>query len=807
MDEYNVKLVKENIEKKLSRYFGVTAQEATQLQIYEAAVMTVRDILSAKRTAWRSLMKKKEAKKIYYFSMEFLVGPSLKNNLHNLKLMDVYEEAVKQLGADINKLYEDEPDPGLGNGGLGRLASCFMDSMTTENYPTYGYSICYEYGLFKQKIIDGQQIELPDDWMDKGKCWLVPRSDISYMVNFGGKVAEEWRDGRNYISYEGAEEVKAVPYDMMISGYDSPNIGTLRLWSAQSPKKFNMNLFSQGNYFTAVKDSIDAETLSRVLYPADNHMEGKLLRLSQQYFFVSASLQNIVENHINKYGRLDNLKDKIVVHINDTHPALCVPELMRILIDEHGWDWDKAWDTVTNVVSYTNHTVLPEALEEWDEGLFGLRLPRIHMIVKEINRRFCDELWKRYPGSWDKISQMAVISYGKVKMANLAIVGSNKVNGVSKLHSQILQDTIFRNYKEYTPQKFTNVTNGIAHRRWLCMANPALADLIKECTSDKFILEPERLIEFDKFKDDKSVHERLMKINRDNKIVLAEEIKKKTGIIVDENSVFDVQVKRIHEYKRQTLNLLKIISYYRILLDDPDADITPQTFIFAGKAAPSYYFAKDIIRLACKVSAEIEKHPKIREKIKVVFLEDYNVSLAEKIFPASDISEQISLAGKEASGTSCMKFMINGALTLGTLDGANIEIKNAVGDDNIYIFGLTANEVEDLWARGYNSFSYYQNNRLLRESVNMLADLWDGVSFAEMENYFLSGKNQVADPYMCLADYDAYMRADARMLDDYSQKDKWYRKAIINISHAGYFSADRSIDDYAKNIWRADRVK
>lgn len=807
MEGYNVKQVKKNIEKKLSTYFGVTAQDASELQLYEATVMTVRDILSAKRTAWRSLTKQKEIKKIYYFSMEFLVGPSLKNNLYNLRLADVYEKAVCELGGDTNKLYEDEPDPGLGNGGLGRLASCFMDSMTTENYPTYGYSICYEYGLFKQKIIDGQQIELPDDWLEKGKSWLVPRSDISYTVNFGGKVVENWKDGRNYISYEKAEQVKAVAYDMMISGYDSPNIGTLRLWSAQSPNKFNMNLFSQGNYFTAVKDSIDAETLSRVLYPADNHTEGKLLRLSQQYFFVSASLQNIVENHIKKYGRLDNLKDKIAVHINDTHPALCVPELMRILIDEHGWNWERAWDTVTSVVSYTNHTVLPEALEEWDEGLFGLRLPRIHMLVKEINRRFCDELWQRYPGSWDKISKMAVISYGRVRMANLAIVGSKKVNGVSKLHSQILKDTIFKNYKEYTPQKFTNVTNGIAHRRWLCMANPALCELIKECTSDKFILEPKRLIDFESFRDDKGVHERLMKIKRDNKLALSKEIKRKTGIVVDENSVFDVQVKRIHEYKRQTLNILKIISYYRILMDNPDANITPQTFIFAGKAAPSYYFAKEIIRLICKVSSEIEKHPKIREKLKVVFLEDYNVSLAERIFPASDISEQISLAGKEASGTSCMKFMINGALTLGTQDGANIEIREAVGDDNIYIFGLNANEVEDLWARGYNSFSYYQNNRLLRESINMLSELWDNVSFPEMENYFLSGNNQVADPFMCLADYDAYMRADAKMLDDYAKSDRWYRKAVINISHAGYFSADRSIEDYANNIWRADRVK
>ena len=807
MEQVNVSTIKENINTKLSRYFGITASEANESQIYQAVVLTVRDILSAKKTKWHTDLKKMSNKKIYYFSMEFLVGPSLKNNLHNLKLKEAYTKALKDLGWDMEELYKAEPDPGLGNGGLGRLASCFMDSMTTQNYPTYGFSICYEYGLFKQKIVDGNQIEMPDDWLDKGEYWLIPRNDKSYTITMGGKVLENWSNGRNEIIYENPEQIKAVPYDMMISGYDTDNVGTLRLWSAESCQKFDMDLFCRGNYDKAVKESVDAKTLSRVLYPSDNHTEGKILRLSQQYFLVSASLQSILDDHLQKFGTLDNLKDQIVIHINDTHPALCIPELMRLLMDEHGFGWEKAWNTVTTVISYTNHTVLPEALEEWDEGLFGLKLPRIHMIIKEINRRFCDDLWRTYPDNWEKISKMSIISYGKIRMANLSIVGSHKVNGVSKLHSDILGETIFKNYKDYTPNKFTNVTNGIAHRRWLCMANPKLSDLIAQCTSSDFITNPEKLIEFEKFKNDSSVHDKLKKIKRENKIILAKEIKERTGIVVDLDSVFDVQVKRIHEYKRQLLNLLKIIAMYNALKENPNADITPQTFIFAGKAAPSYYFAKDIIKLICEIAEDIQKHTEIRKKIQVVFLEDYNVSLGEKIFPASDISEQISLAGKEASGTGCMKFMINGALTVGTLDGANIEMRDAVGNENIYIFGLNSSEVNDIWVNGYNSFMYYQNNSVLRSAVNSLAEGWNGKSFKNIENYFLSGKNRFADPYMCLADFDAYVRTYERALSDYKDTENWYKKSVINIANAGYFSADRSINDYANNIWYAKKVK
>lgn len=805
MEEASV--VKSNIEKTLSRVFGINASEATDIQMYEAVVLTVKEILTAKKAEWRAKLKKRTTKKIYYFSMEFLIGPSLKNNLNNLKMTEAYEKALKEFGFDIEDIFAIEPDPGLGNGGLGRLASCYMDGMTTQNYPAYGFSICYEYGLFKQKIVDGNQVELADDWMQLGDCWLIPKNHKNYPVTFGGTIKENWTNGRNEIIYENAETVMAVAYDMMISGYDCDNVGTLCLWKAESVNKFNMDLFSQGNYSKALQDDINAKNISRVLYPADNHTDGKLLRLSQQYFLVSASLQSIINDHLAKYGTMANFKDEVVIHINDTHPALCVPELMRLLMDVHGFSWEKAWDTVTSVINYTNHTVLPEALEVWDEGLFKFRLPRIYMIVQEINRRFCAELWNAYPGDWDKISRMSIISYNKIKMANLSIVGSHKVNGVSKLHSEILKKTIFNDFSKYTPEKFTNVTNGIAYRRWLCMSNPKLSELIAECTSDAFIKDSSKLKEFEKFKDDASVKERLKKIKYENKILLAKEIKKRTGIVVDESSIFDVQVKRIHEYKRQLLNVLKIMSYIKKIRENPKADIPPQTFIFAGKAAPSYYFAKDIIKLIWAISHEIENDSVLRNKIKVVFLEDYNVSLGEKIFPASDISEQISLAGKEASGTGCMKFMINGALTIGTLDGANIEIKDAVGDDNIYIFGLTSEEVSEIWSKGYNSFMYYQNSKILHDVINMFSEKWSGLYFGNMENYFLSGKNQVADPFMCLADFDSYMHTYGNMVEDYYNESEWYKKSIINISNAGYFSADRSIEEYANNIWNAEKVK
>ena len=738
--------------------------------------------------------------------MEFLVGRSLKNNLRNLGLADEYASVLSDLGFDIEKLYEREPDPGLGNGGLGRLAACFMDALTTQDYPAMGFSICYEYGLFKQRIVDGSQVELPDVWMDDGGAWLVPRTDKTMSIRFGGTVSEKWDNGRCEIINEGYEEIQAVPYDMMISGADSAAVSTLRLWRAENVSNFNMKLFSQGEYIKAMEENNNAEVISKVLYPADATPEGKMLRLSQQYFFVSASLQSIIADHLAMYGTLRNFGEKVAIHINDTHPAVCIPELMRIFMDIYSYSWEDAWNIVKQTVSYTNHTVMPEALECWNENIFKLRLPRLYMIIEEINRRFCADMWNLYPGDWDRISRMAVIANGQVRMANLSVVGSHTVNGVSKLHSEILKETIFHDYYKAMPEKFTNVTNGIAHRRWLCYSNPGLMALLDETIGTQYRKQPETLKKFEAFKDDKSVLARLEQIKKENKINFANHIFEKTGEKIDPNSIFDVQVKRMHEYKRQLLNALKIINRCIEIKDNPNGNYEPMTFVFGGKAAPSYYMAKDIISLIWNLGKDVDRHDVLRKFIKVVYVEDYNVSTAEILMPASDISEQISLAGKEASGTGCMKFMINGALTLGTLDGANVEMKAAVGDDNIYIFGLNAKEVEDLWRSGYVSAKYYMASPRLRATIDRISEGFNGRNFANIATY-LTSTNGVADPYMCLADYESYKNTFDRMIADYSDRDAWLKKSLMNIANAGYFSADRSIREYAENIWHIKPVK
>ncbi|KAI4453916.1 glycogen phosphorylase [Holotrichia oblita] len=798
--------VRNTLESKLSRYFGVTPQEADKNQIYKAAVLTVKDILTSKRSKYKEKIKKQRAKTVYYLCMEFLVGRSLKNNLHNLGIVSEYEKVLNEMGFDLNELYELEPDPGLGNGGLGRLASCFMDSLSSLDYPAKGFSICYEYGLFKQKIIDGNQVEFPDDWMNDGDGWLVPRTDKTFSVKFDGHVSEKWENGKCTVIHEEYSEVQAVPYDMMISGSDSEAVNSLRLWRAKEISNFNMNLFSQGQYVRAIQENSNAEIISKVLYPSDDHTEGKLLRLSQQYFLVSASLQNIISDHLASYGTLYNFSDKVAIHINDTHPALCIPELMRILMDIYSYSWENAWDVVTKVVSYTNHTVLPEALECWNVDLFRLKLPRIYNIVSEINRRLCEDLWTMYPGDWDRISRMAIIGYSQVKMANLSIAASHTVNGVSKLHSDILKKTVFRDYYKAMPYKFTNVTNGIAHRRWLSWSNPKLSKLLDECIGEEYKKKPETLTEFNKFRDDTSVLERLQEIKTENKLALSKFIFNKTGIIADVNSIFDVQVKRMHEYKRQLLNALKIISMYIELKENPNAHIHPCTFIFGGKAAPGYYKAKEIIKLIWSLGSEIERDPKIRDIIRVIYLEDYNVSTAEILMPASEISEQISLAGKEASGTGCMKFMINGALTLGTLDGANVEMKEAVNDDSIYIFGHTAEEVDELWKKGYEAIRYYQASDKLRKTVDRLHRGFNGTSFSNLVSYLISGYG-VSDPYMCLADFDSYIHTFNELTSVYQNKELWAKKSLRNIAQAGYFAADRSIGEYAADIWHINHVK
>lgn len=806
MEKFTKEDIKKALESKVSRYFGCSLQEATQTQIYKSVILTVKDILTKKKAEYKKVIKKNQPKRVYYLCMEFLIGPSLKNNLRNLGLADMYSDVLGELGFDIEDLYKAEPDPGLGNGGLGRLAACFMDALTTQDYPAMGFSICYEYGLFKQKIIDGTQVELPDIWMDAADGWLVPRTDKTMNIRFGGSIKEKWDNGRCEITNEGYDEIQAVPYDMMISGADSSAVSTLRLWKAEDIKNFNMKLFSQGQYIKAMEENNNAEILSKVLYPSDATEVGKMLRLSQQYFFVSASLQSIISDHLGMYGTLENFADKVAIHINDTHPAVCIPELMRIFMDIYSYSWESAWDIVRKTVSYTNHTVMPEALECWDEKIFQLKLPRIYMIIQEINRRFCADMWNLYPGDWDRISRMAIMGDGQVRMANLSVVGSHTVNGVSKLHSEILKETVFHDYYKAFPWKFTNVTNGIAHRRWLCYSNPSLAALLDDTIGPDYRKKPEMLSEFSKFVDDKKVLKRLEKIKKENKERFAKYLFDRNGIKLDSDSVFDVQVKRMHEYKRQLLNALKIINLCNDIKDNPNGNYIPQTFIFGGKAAPSYYMAKDIISLIWNLGKDIEKDPLLSKFIKVVYVEDYNVSTAEVLMPATDISEQISLAGKEASGTGCMKFMINGALTLGTLDGANVEMRDAVGDDNIYIFGLRAKEVDELWKAGYVSDTYCRDSVRLRRTVDRLRDGFNGKDFSGMAHY-LTSANGVSDPYMCLADYESYRNTFDRMINDYQDRNLWLRKSLSNIAGAGFFAADRSIKEYAENIWHMTPVR
>ena len=795
------------IQGKLSRYFGVSPKEASKDQIYKAVVMSVRDILLEKRQQFHKVMKSKKGKRVYYLCMEFLLGRSLKNNIYNLNLGEAYEKALQSFGVTLEDLYEQEPDAGLGNGGLGRLAACFMDALATGNYPAMGYSIRYDYGLFKQKIVDGWQTELPDIWLPGGEVWLTQRSDKTFTVKFDGWVKENWTENGLNVTYGGYKEVEAVAYDMMVSGKDSDAVSVLRLWRARNISHFDMKLFSQGDYLRCMQEENEAEVISKVLYPADDHYEGKSLRLKQQYFLVSASLQNIISDHKHRYGPLDKLPQLAAIHINDTHPALAIPEMMRLLMDENGFTWDDAWNITTAVFAYTNHTVMAEALETWQEDLIARRLPRIHMIIKEINRRFCEELWARYPGQHALIDSMSVISNGQIKMANLSVIGSHKVNGVSALHSDIIKNSIFSGFYQLWPDKFTNVTNGIAHRRWLCQSNPELCELLNDCIGEGYVKNAAELAKFKKFENDKSVLKRLSEIKAIKKKQFVDYAFKKEGAVIDPDSVFDVQAKRMHEYKRQLLNVMNIITQYNELLENPDANVQPQTFIFGAKAASGYLMAKQIIKLIWSLAEDIKKHPKIHEKLNVVYMEDYNVTMSEKLMPASEVSEQISLAGKEASGTGNMKFMINGALTIGTLDGANVEMSEVLGENNIFIFGLHANEVEEMWAKGYNASQYYNRDMKLRKITESLVKGFNGESFADIANYLLTG-TPVADPYMCMADFESYYTTQKRVKALYAEdKMQWAKISLNNIAGAGIFSADRAIKEYADNIWNLKSLK
>ncbi len=790
----------------LQRHFGVNFENASKEQVYNSVAVAVKDILLKRRNDFKAASKKQGAKRVYYLCMEFLIGRSLKNNLYNMGLTDTYKEVLSKHGYDLEELYELEPDAGLGNGGLGRLAACFMDSLATLDYNATGFSILYEYGLFKQKIVDGWQIELPDVWLPGGSVWLNKRTDKTFKVSFGGELEETWSEDKLRVTIKNAETIEAVPYDIMISGADDRGVSVLRVFQARDIENFDMTSFSNGDYARATLGDNKASLISKVLYPRDSHYEGKELRLRQQYFLVSASLQNIIGDHLRDYKTLESLPDKIAIHINDTHPALVVPEMMRIFMDDYGMAWEESFDIIKKCLAYTNHTVLAEALEKWPEELIRRLLPRIYQIIHELNERFCKHIWDKYPGDWDKCERMAILSNGVVHMAHLAILGSHSVNGVSELHSDILKQSVFRDFYDDTPDKFTNVTNGIAHRRWLCQSNPGLTALIDDCIGTTYKRQAEKLTEFMAFRNDPAVLERLARIKAENKRKISDLVKKDTGILIDPDSLFDVHVKRLHEYKRQLLNALQIIALYNDLKDDPDKDITPQTFIFAAKAAPGYDRAKSIIRLIVNLSEEINKDPVISKKLKVVFLENYRVTMAENLMPAAEVSEQISLAGKEASGTGNMKLMINGAVTLGTLDGANVEMSQVVGKQNIYIFGMTAEQVENKWRDGYDPYRYYENSDRLKRALDRLKSGFNGVDFNDIYRYLLIGDHGIADPYMCLADFGDYCHVRTDMLRDYADPREWNRKSLVNIASAGHFAADKAIAKYANEIWNLKPV-
>ena len=793
--------LKSAIADTVSRFFGVKAEEASNTQMYQAVCIVVRDMLTNSRVEFKRTAREINAKHVYYMSMEFLLGRSLRNHLFNMGIDKKMVKAVKELGFDIDTLYAVEPDAGLGNGGLGRLAAAYLDSLTSLGYIATGFSIMYDYGIFKQRIVDGEQIELPDEWLTNGAVWLQPRLEDTFEVRFGGVVDQEWNDGKLKVIHRDYNTVLAVPYDMNISGIQPDTVNRLRLWSAKASTDFDMELFSKGEYVKAMESRMMAESISKVLYPADDHIEGKSLRLKQQYFFVSASIQSIIKRHLQTNPSLDNLAEHAAIHINDTHPTLCIPELMRILLDEYGYGWDRAWQITCDTVSYTNHTVMAEALEKWPQQLFQTLLPRIFQIVCEINRRYCDELWRVYPGDNNKVAENAILEHGQIKMATLCLVAANTINGVSALHSEILKHDIFKDYYERHPQKFTNVTNGITHRRWVQQANPGLTALLHDTISDGWIKDASKLKKLEKFKNDSAVLERLEKVKYENKLRLAEYIRTSNGVVVNPDSIFDIQAKRLHEYKRQLLNAMNILDTYYTLKENPALDICPRTYVFGAKAASSYYMAKQIIRLIWQLGEVINNDKSINDKLKVVFLENYRVSLAEIMIPAAEVSEQISIAGKEASGTGNMKFMINGAVTIGTMDGANVEINEAVGNENMFIFGMSSDEVRDLYNKGYDSAKYYSSDYRIKRVIDGMRQGIGGVKFGAIADNLVLGNHGIADPYMCLADFDSYSKAQKRVNDTYTDKKTFDKMSLMNIANAGFFSADRAVKEYADRIW------
>ena len=797
--------IKNEISGKVRRYFGKTVEQATAREIYNAISFTIRDEIMEKWIKYKEETDKKPQKELYYLSFEFLMGRAMGNNLMNMSETDIYRDALSELNISLDEIEEQENDAGLGNGGLGRLAACFLDSLTNLELPAFGCGIRYEYGLFRQKIVDGYQIEMPDPWLQGGNVWDIERPEDIKEVHFGGRIEEYYEDDRMKFRLVDYNTVIAEPYDMPITGFNAETVNTLRLWKACSPEVIDMREFNRGDYAKASENKALAEVISKVLYPEDNHYEGKLLRLKQQYFFVSATIQWILDKHKKKNLSIAQIPEYIQIHINDTHPTIAIPELMRILMDEEGLGWDEAWDIVGRTFAYTNHTILCEALEKWPMEMVDTLLPRLGQIIHEIDRRQREYLWERFPGDSGKVEYMAVISCGQVSMANLCLTACHSVNGVAALHTEILKNETFKDYYSIYPYKFKNMTNGVTFRRWLYKANPKLSSLICDSIGDGWIKDYRQLDKLTPFADDKAFCEKFAKIKHENKERLAKYILDNNGIVVNPDSMFDVQIKRLHEYKRQLLKAMHIIYRYQKITDgDPSANMEPTTFIFGAKAAPGYHMAKLIIKFINDVAAKVNNDPRVRDILKVVFIENYSVSSAERIVAAANLSEQISTASKEASGTGNMKLMLNGAITIGTMDGANVEIREQVGDDNIFIFGLSSQEVLNIYASGRSpSSEIYATNPVIKRVVDTMIDgtfSQDNIYY-DLYKSLVIGGGGFADNYLLLADFESYLNANAAAKSKYLDKDAWNRSAVMNTAKAGFFSSDRTIEDYNREIW------
>jgi len=805
-DTFDKEKFKKELESNVRMLFRRNLDEATTQQIYQAVAYSVKDDIIDNWIETHKAYEKQDKKMVYYMSMEFLMGRALGNNMINLLCYDEVRETLEELGLDMNLIEDQEPDAALGNGGLGRLAACFLDSLATLGYPAYGCGIRYRYGMFKQKIENGYQVEVPDNWLKYGNPFEIKRDEYAVEVKFGGYVDVEMHNGRQKFVQKGYQSVRAVPYDMPIVGYGNHIVNTLRIWDAEAINNFNLDSFDKGEYQKAVEQENLARTICEVLYPNDNHMAGKELRLKQQYFFISASVQRAIAKYKETHDDIRKFHEKVTFQLNDTHPTVAVAELMRILVDEEGLEWDEAWEITRKTCAYTNHTIMAEALEKWPIELFSRLLPRVYQIVEEINRRFVIEIQNKYPGDQEKIRKMAILYDGQVRMAHLAIAGSYSVNGVARLHTDILKKRELKDFYEMMPEKFNNKTNGITQRRFLLHGNPLLASWVTDKIGDDWITNLDHLKHLKVYVDDEKCQQEFMNIKYQNKVRLAKYIKEHNGIDVDPRSIFDCQVKRLHEYKRQLMNILHVMYLYNEIKAHPDMDIVPRTFIFGAKAAAGYYTAKLTIKLINAVADKINNDPSINGKIKVVFIEDYRVSNAELIFAAADVSEQISTASKEASGTGNMKFMLNGALTLGTMDGANVEIVEEVGKENAFIFGLSADQVMEYEKNGnYNPRDVYNNNQDVRQ---VLTQLVNGFYSPENPELFRALYDALLekDTYFTLLDFDSYKEAHNRIDAAYRDEEHWARTAMLQTASAGKFSSDRTIEEYAKEMWHLEKV-